>query len=316
MEYRARVCHPERTKGSPSCVVRFFASLRMTTSILLCALLTACARPTTLAIPVTPQEIAQEERFQKEYVKNTYASGYVHGVGNTESPKKRLAAIAPRVVQAAVKLCGEQHWRDDARDCGYDIRLSSPRKNQADVVNAYADGKSIFITSGMVKFTRNDDELAFILAHETAHNVMQHLRGLEQNALAGMIAGMVADVAMASVGGGAGSTFTQAGGKIATQAYSPEYEAEADYIGLYLAARAGYNIAYAPDMWRRMSLDNPDSIYLTTTHPSNAARYIVMRKTVAEIEQKQRNNLPLVPEFKKVATVDTQPQSQAYHRRK
>ena len=169
----------------------------------------------------------------------------------------------------------------------------------------------------MVKFARTDDELAFILAHETSHNLMQHLKGLQNNALAGMLAGFAADVAMASVGGGSSSTFTQLGGKVAGQAYSPEFEAEADYIGLYLAARAGYDIRVAPDMWRRMSLDNPDSIYLTTTHPSNAARFVSMNKTVAEIARKQRGNLALVPEFKKMAAAaTTQPQPQEFHRRK
>jgi predicted Zn-dependent protease len=277
--------------------------------LLLCTLLTACTRPTTLPVSVTPQEIAAEEHYQKEYVKNTYASGYVHGVGNSASPQTRLQAVAPRVIQAAVKLCGEQKWRADARDCGYDISLTRPKANEGDTVNAYADGKSIFITSAMVKFTRNDDELAFILAHETAHNVMEHISGLQQNALVGMLAGMAADIAMASAGGGNGSTFTQLGGSLAGQAYSPEFEAEADYIGLYLAARAGYDISGAPDMWRRMSLDNPDSIYLTSTHPSNAARYVSMRKTVAEIQGKQARGLPLVPEFKKAAPPSTNMQS-------
>ena len=279
-------------------------------------LLTACARPTTLPVSVTSQEIAAEERYQKEYVKNAYASGYVHGVENNGSPKKRLAAVAPRIIQAAVKLCAEQHWRTDPRDCGYDISLTHPKSgNKGDTVNAYADGKSIFITSGMVKFTRNDDELAFILAHETSHNLMQHINGLQQNAMAGMLAGLVADVAMASVGGNSGGGFSQLGGQMAAQAYSPEFEAEADYIGLYVSARAGYDISGAPDMWRRMSLDHPESIYLTTTHPSNAARFVSMKKTVAEIERKKRTGQPLIPEFKKASTVTaplTQPQPVSY----
>ncbi len=270
--------------------------------------LTACAHPTTTPMQVSPQEIATEEAYQKEFVKNTYANGYVHGVGNPTPATKRLQAVAPRITRAAVQLCAEQHWRADPRDCGYDVSLTRPQhRDPRENVNAYADGKSIFITSPMVKFTRNDNELAFILAHETSHNVMQHLKGLQQNRVAGMLAGMVADVAMASVGGNTGGGFMEAGGQMAGQAYSPEYEAEADYIGLYIAARAGYDITVAPDMWRRMSLDNPESIYLTTTHPSNAARFVAMKKAVAEIERKQALHLPLVPEFKKVAATPASP---------
>ena len=43
--------------------------------------------------------------------------------------------------------------------------------------------------------------------------------------------------------------FTKTAAKRAQNAYSPEFEAEADYVGLYILARAGYNIDRAPDAW-------------------------------------------------------------------
>lgn len=40
--------------------------------------------------------------------------------------------------------------------------------------NAYADGRHVFLTTGLVAMVRSDDELAFIVAHEMAHNILGH----------------------------------------------------------------------------------------------------------------------------------------------
>lgn len=40
--------------------------------------------------------------------------------------------------------------------------------------NAYADGRHVFLTTGMLGLLRNDDELAFVIAHEMAHNILGH----------------------------------------------------------------------------------------------------------------------------------------------
>lgn len=40
--------------------------------------------------------------------------------------------------------------------------------------NAFADGVHVFVTTGMLNDLRGDDELAFLIAHEMAHNVLGH----------------------------------------------------------------------------------------------------------------------------------------------
>jgi hypothetical protein len=265
--------------------------------LFLILLLTACAQPITAPTRATQAEIAAEERTQEEFVKDTYAAGYVHGAaGNPVSPSKRLQAVAPKVVQATVALCREMKWREDARDCGYDVSLKRIYEG-GNALNAYADGKSIYITSAMVRFTQNDDELASILAHEAAHNLMEHIDGLQQNMWVGMLAGLAADAAIASAGGGSGGNFTKLGAEVGQVAYSPDFEIEADYVGMYITARAGYRVAAVPTLWRRLSLANTDSIYGSTTHPSNPERFVLMQKTVAEIHGKQARREPLQPHF-------------------
>ena len=42
-------------------------------------------------------------------------------------------------------------------------------------VNAYADGENVYVTRGMMRFAETDDELALVIAHEIAHNAMNHI---------------------------------------------------------------------------------------------------------------------------------------------
>ena len=77
--------------------------------------------------------------------------------------------------------------------------------------------------------------------------------------------------------------------------FAQEFEAEADYVGMYFMARAGYSIDGVENFWRRMSAESPRSIRLAYTHPTNAERFLVLTATREEILRKQNNNLPLRP---------------------
>lgn len=50
-------------------------------------------------------------------------------------------------------------------------RVHLARSNQR---NAYADGRHVFLTTGLLARLRTDDELAFVIAHEMAHNILHH----------------------------------------------------------------------------------------------------------------------------------------------
>ena len=174
------------------------------------------------------------------------------------------------------------------KTCGYNIQY-----DDSAVVNAYADGKNITIVRGMVEFTRTDDELAMVIGHELAHNVLSHIDKKTAQMTAGMLGGLLLDVLI-----GTGGDFSNMGAEMGANAYSPEYESEADYMGLYASALAGYDIVKAPYLWRRMGARNTGSITMTSTHPPTAARFVALEKTVAEIQYKLANNKPLVPEKK------------------
>ena len=54
----------------------------------------------------------------------------------------------------------------------------------------------------------------------------------------------------------------------------------------------------AEEIWSAFGIENPNSITITTTHPTTPVRFLQMRKTAEEIADKQRRNLPLAPELK------------------
>ncbi len=81
-------------------------------------------------------------------------------------------------------------------------------------------------------------------------------------------------------------------------AFSVEFEREADYVGLYMMARAGYAIETAPNFWRRMAMRDPKSIEHASSHPSTADRAASLDGAVDEIRRKQSQQLALLPEIK------------------
>lgn len=172
-----------------------------------------------------------------------------------------------------------------ARVCDYPTTLV-----QEDKVNAFADGKAITISSGMLRFAADDAELALIVGHELAHNTRGHIDSKTGNMIIGGLLGAAASVLI-------GVNVTDLGAQAGAGAFSQEFEAEADYVGVYHAARAGFDVRKAASFWRRMSVAHPQGIHLAgTTHPSNAKRFLAVEKAAREVERKRAANLPLVPD--------------------
>lgn len=164
---------------------------------------------------------------------------------------------------------------------------------------AFTDFKKIVIHTGILRIARTDAELALVVGHELAHVNMGHYEKKGFNAFVGGIGGAMIDGGF-MLGGiytdGAFSNYMERAGMLA---FSAAFEREADYVGAYYAARAGYDIADTGQVWRAMSLENPLSIRLTSTHPATPVRFLQMRKVAEEIADKKHRKQPLVPDLQK-----------------
>jgi hypothetical protein len=164
--------------------------------------------------------------------------------------------------------------------------------NPSGEVNAAADGKSIVVTKGMLRFVESDIELSTVIAHELAHNAMGHIEAQTTN----YVLGSIFDILAAIYGINTQGAF---GGAAAT-VYSKEFEAEADYVAMYALALADLPLAEAPTLWRRMAAEAGTTIKsgYGASHPGSADRFVAMEATVAEIESKRARGEELRPNLK------------------
>lgn len=117
----------------------------------------------------------------------------------------------------------------------------------------------------------------------------------------GMTAGSIIDVGLLSGGISTNHAFAKQFAMFGVLAYSVNFEREADYVGSYYTARAGYDLKGTEKFWHRSAMANPNAILLARTHPITATRYVQIQKVREEIEDKKRRGLPLDPELKYVA---------------
>jgi membrane-associated protease RseP (regulator of RpoE activity) len=172
--------------------------------------------------------------------------------------------------------------------CGYSIA-----ETYSDSVNAFADGKNVVLSAGMLRFAQDDKELALVISHEIAHNAMDHMEAKKNN----YAAGSLLDIAAALAGVNTGGAF----GGIAAGAHSKGFEAEADYVGLYIMALSDIPIEDAPGFWRRMAATHPESTRrggFLASHPATSERFVALENTIEEIHNKQASGVPLTPNMK------------------
>ena len=171
--------------------------------------------------------------------------------------------------------------------CNYDMELLPQ-----DELNAFADGNTVYVTQGMMRFTENDQELQLVIAHEIAHNSEGHI----DKTMGNYLLGALADLAAAAYGIDTEGIFSDLAGSVFSQAF----EREADYVGMYLLARAGIDTVEVSNFWRRMAAEYPGNIKgtFTSSHPATAERYTNIDAAHQEIQEKLTNNLPLMPERK------------------
>lgn len=259
-------------------------------------LLTACATPTTDAPNISKAEMAQEAQLQEAAAQSApinFDDKKEYSDAEIQALAARLTPIAARVAKAAGTLCHEMHG--EKRNCKFGVQLA-PKQHG---LNAYANGQKVVVYPGMVEFTSNDSQLAFVIAHEFAHNIMGHIAAQKKNVALGSFLGVLGDAAAEAAGVDTDGAIGDVGGKTAMLRYSSSFEAEADYVGLYILARAGFDIEEAPNFWRMMSQAEPNAIFISQTHPNNPARTIAMTKAVDEIRAKQEAHQALIPNVKK-----------------
>lgn len=139
----------------------------------------------------------------------------------------------------------------------------------------------IFVFSGIVEACHNQDELAFILAHEISHAVLGHgIEVLSNRGLVEFFMLFVVGAIWAVIPNDLASFFLHKWSMSTAEVllhlpYSRKLETEADEVGLIFAANACFNPERAAKVWKHLNMFNVDDKVLEylSTHPSNETRY-------------------------------------------
>jgi Zn-dependent protease with chaperone function len=206
-------------------------------------------------------------------------AGDAAGAESFDGLAANLAVLAQAEADGVVNLTVRRAGRErpvmvrPVPACAYGIQIEA-----SPALNGRSDGRHVFITSSLADLARNDDELAFFVAHELAHAVLEH------HTVPDLIGERGAENARITVRRG----------------LSASSETDADHVGLFLAARAGYDpeaaIQALTAYGEAGSMNRFPQVSLSgARYPSPAARRRALEGTAQEISRRQREGLPLIP---------------------
>jgi hypothetical protein len=148
-------------------------------------------------------------------------------------------------------------------------------------LNAFAlPGGPMFVHTGLIEAAETEAQLAGVLAHELAHVSLRHgiANSSKQQTAAGI--GQVAGAVLGGILGGALGQVAQAGAAMAGQGFAMKYsrgaESEADLLGAYTMAKAGYNPVELGRFFEKLEQEaggNPGAVaQLMSSHPNPGNR--------------------------------------------
>jgi len=145
-----------------------------------------------------------------------------------------------------------------------------------EMVNAWAlPGGKCAVYTGLLPVTENENALAIVMAHEVAHVISRH--GAER-ASHSMVSAIVAGVAMSEMNTRDRTILLATYGLGVALPFSRTQETEADQLGLYIAADAGYDPREAIPLWERMGKAGKQApAEFLSTHPSSSSRISKLR---------------------------------------
>lgn len=192
----------------------------------------------------------------------------IKGTSDAEMVKR----VGQRIAVAAERWLDANGYQGYLKDYKWEYNLVDDK-----AVNAWCmPGGKIVVYTGILPVSKDETGLAVVLGHEVSHALANHGQqrmsaGLIQQGLA--VAGNVAIKDEKSR-----NAFNQYYGVGSTVGvmlpFSRAHETEADKIGLYLMAIAGYNPDQAAELWKRMNAQSNGQAppEILSTHPANETR--------------------------------------------
>jgi len=232
--------------------------------LLSCAVVPMTGRKQFVAIPSSQMITLSAESYSQVLAEAKLSTNNYY-VSTVKKVGERLTA--------AVELYLKQNNLQSVTD-GYEWQYNVLVSEE---LNAWCmPGGQIAFYEGILPVCQDENGIAVVMGHEIAHAVAQHGNERMSQQLAIQMSGIALsealktqkqetiDLAMLAFGVGA-----QVGVMLP---YSRTHESEADELGLYFMAMAGYNPQTAPAFWERMAEkggSRPPEFLSTHPDPSN-----------------------------------------------
>ena len=194
---------------------------------------------------------------------------------------KNPAEVEPveRVAERIIAAAKQSKYAKRAKSFQWEVTVIKDDKTK----NAWAlpGGKIAFYT-GIFPEAKNENGLAAIMGHEVVHALARHgAERISQHTAANL--GMQVAVAAFDLKPLTQTLAMQALGIGVLLPFSRSHESEADYIGLILAAEAGYDPREAVHLWKRMADSSKGSPpEFLSTHPAHETRIANLQKWMPE----------------------------------
>ena len=190
---------------------------------------------------------------------------------------KKVREITDKLIAQAVR------FRPESASWKWEVQLINDDKT----VNAFcmAGGKMAIYSGMWEKLKATDEEIANVMGHEIGHALADHTRERMSIAYGSGIGTQVAAIALGAKDQTA--ALMQQAAVLAIQLpNSRESEAEADQIGIELAARAGYDPKAAVTLWEKMGKlhSGKEPPEFLSTHPSPANRAARLSEAAVKVE--------------------------------
>ena len=206
------------------------------------------------------------------------------GASEAQLRANRAARQFVQVVETVEPLAeSECRARTSRMNCDFQIVVDD-RPDQAPNAFQTVDrfGRPIIAFNvGLINSVKNADELAFVMGHEAAHHILDHLSKTRESATIGA----VVFAGIAAISGAepeAVRNAEQLGAAVGARTYSKEFELEADQLGTVITYRAGYDPVRGSAFFGR--IPDPGNKFLGS-HPPNAARLQIVRDTAQSLMQ-------------------------------
>ena len=174
------------------------------------------------------------------------------------------------------------------------LRFEIPRVKACNVTTNAIGGKvaRADIFAGVISFggplmdlIHDDDELALVISHELAHHILGHEEERRADAKRRALINKISTAIF--LGTGAALSAPDA---LPPSPYRQQIESDADYAGMYYAARAGYDVSKAPQLWRRLADVYPKA------SGDPGPRWARLDEIVTEIANKRATGRELAPD--------------------